>query len=56
MEYCSGGDLYERMPYTEAQAANITHQITSAVSGIYFKNDPASLCLLEKEKDQKVFI
>jgi len=31
MEYNSGGDLYERMPYSEKQAADITNQITSAI-------------------------
>jgi len=37
MEHCSGGDLYERMPYTEAQAANITNQITSAIRYLHSK-------------------
>eukprot|EP00586_Coscinodiscus_wailesii_P005068 CAMPEP_0172488816 /NCGR_PEP_ID=MMETSP1066-20121228/18538_1 /TAXON_ID=671091 /ORGANISM="Coscinodiscus wailesii, Strain CCMP2513" /LENGTH=517 /DNA_ID=CAMNT_0013256285 /DNA_START=71 /DNA_END=1624 /DNA_ORIENTATION=+ len=35
MEYCSGGDLYERAPYTEAQAARITRQILSAVAHMH---------------------
>ena len=31
MEMCSGGDLFERLPYTEKQAALHTNQICSAV-------------------------
>ena len=31
MDYCSGGDLYRREPYTEAQAARIMKQLLSAV-------------------------
>jgi len=32
MEVCSGGDLYQRKPYTEAQACRIVHQLLSAVA------------------------
>lgn len=31
MDYCSGGDLYGRMPYTEAQAATIMRQVLEAL-------------------------
>lgn len=31
LEYCSGGDLYQRAPYTEQDAAKIVKQILSAV-------------------------
>merc|ERR1712157_453255 len=32
MEFCSGGDLFSRCPYSEVDAANIVGQIVSAVS------------------------
>ena len=32
MEYCSGGDLYARLPCTEAEAARILLQVLSAVA------------------------
>ena len=35
MEMCSGGDLFERIPYTEKQSAIIVNQICSAVSDGY---------------------
>ena len=35
MELCSGGDLYNRDPYTEEQAARITASILSAVVSIH---------------------
>lgn len=38
MELCTGGDLYERMPYSEQQAATITKQILSAVSYMHKRN------------------
>ena len=31
LEYCSGGDLHQRAPYTEQDAAKIVKQILSAV-------------------------
>jgi serine/threonine protein kinase len=31
LEYCSGGDLHQRAPYTEKASANIVKQILSAV-------------------------
>ena len=31
MEFCSGGDLYSRVPYVESQAARIITQICSAI-------------------------
>lgn len=37
MEYCSGGDLNTRLPYTEAHAANIVRQILSAVAYLHDK-------------------
>jgi len=40
MEYCRGGELYERSPYTEQDAAKIVRQILSAVRCMYI------LCLL----------
>eukprot|EP00614_Pseudopedinella_elastica_P008526 CAMPEP_0172596972 /NCGR_PEP_ID=MMETSP1068-20121228/16875_1 /TAXON_ID=35684 /ORGANISM="Pseudopedinella elastica, Strain CCMP716" /LENGTH=475 /DNA_ID=CAMNT_0013396255 /DNA_START=39 /DNA_END=1466 /DNA_ORIENTATION=- len=38
MEFCSGGDLYERMPYSEPDAANYTNQICSAIRYLHSKN------------------
>ena len=35
MEYCSGGDLYTRAPYVESQAANIIHQLCSAIGHMH---------------------
>jgi serine/threonine protein kinase len=32
MDYCSGGDLYGRMPYTERQAASIMKQVLEALA------------------------
>lgn len=31
MDFCSGGDCYERMPYTEQQAASVTRQVLEAL-------------------------
>ena len=31
MDFCSGGDVYHIMPYTEVQAANITKQVMLAL-------------------------
>lgn len=38
MEYCSGGDLYARAPYTEGEAASLMTQLCSAISHMH-KND-----------------
>lgn len=38
LELCTGGDLYERVPYSEQQAATITKQIVSAVSYMHKRN------------------
>lgn len=38
MELCSGGDLYTRNPYAEAEAARITRSILSAISYMHSKN------------------
>ena len=38
MELCSGGDLYTRDPYTEAEAARITSAILSAVAFMHDLN------------------
>lgn len=38
MEMCEGGDLYERMPYSEKDAALITNQICSAVRYLHDNN------------------
>ncbi|CAJ1932328.1 unnamed protein product [Cylindrotheca closterium] len=38
MEYCYGGDLYGRVPYTEAQVAKIMTKLLSAVAYIHKKN------------------
>ena len=35
LEYCSGGDLYIRAPYTEGQVAHMVTQITSAISHMH---------------------
>jgi serine/threonine protein kinase len=37
MELCSGGDLYSRDPYTEAEAARITCSILSAIAYMHSK-------------------
>jgi len=38
MELCSGGDLYARDPYTEAEAARITGSILSAIAYMHSRN------------------
>lgn len=38
MEYCSGGDLYSRKPYSEEQASTIMKQLTSAIAYMHDKN------------------
>jgi calcium-dependent protein kinase len=38
MEFCSGGDLFERMPYTEKEAARLVNQIVNAVRYLHSKN------------------
>lgn len=38
MELCSGGDLYTRDPYTEAEAARIVSGIASAISYMHSKD------------------
>ncbi|EJK71500.1 hypothetical protein THAOC_07053 [Thalassiosira oceanica] len=35
MEYCSGGDLYSRAPYTETEAAKIVSHLCSAISHMH---------------------
>jgi len=35
MEYCSGGDLYARVPYIESQAATIITQLCSAIGHMH---------------------
>jgi serine/threonine protein kinase len=35
LEYCSGGDLHQRAPYTEQDAAKIVKQILSAVKYLH---------------------
>jgi serine/threonine protein kinase len=37
LEYCSGGDLHQRAPYTEKDSANIVKQILSAVKCKHMK-------------------
>lgn len=37
MEVCTGGDLYTRDPYTEAEAAKITFSIVSALAYMHSK-------------------
>ena len=37
MEYCAGGDLHARFPYSEAQAADVIQQILSAVTYLHSK-------------------
>lgn len=38
MEVCSGGDLYARDPYSEAEAARITGSILSAIAYMHSRN------------------
>jgi serine/threonine protein kinase len=38
MELCSGGDLYQRDPYTEVEAARIIGNILSAIAFMHSKN------------------
>ena len=38
LEYCSGGDLYERSPYSERAASKIVAKILSAVSFLHKNN------------------
>jgi len=38
MEYCSGGDLYERAPYPEPAAAQLMIKILSAVAYMHKNN------------------
>ena len=38
MELCSGGDLYSRRPYSEAQASNMVKQILGAVVYLHDRN------------------
>jgi serine/threonine protein kinase len=35
MEFCSGGDLYSRVPYVESQAARIITQLCSAINHMH---------------------
>jgi serine/threonine protein kinase len=35
MEYCSGGNLYARIPYMESQSANIITQLCSAIAHMH---------------------
>ena len=35
MEYCAGGDLYSRAPYTEDQAAYLMNQLCSAIAHMH---------------------
>jgi serine/threonine protein kinase len=35
MEYCSGGDLYARAPYTEITAATLMSQLCSAIAHMH---------------------
>jgi serine/threonine protein kinase len=37
MEYCSGGDLYARAPYTESESAPVISQICSAIGYMHKK-------------------
>lgn len=37
MDYCEGGDLYGRMPYTEAQAAAIMSQVLTALGYMHLR-------------------
>jgi serine/threonine protein kinase len=37
MEYCSGGDLYARAPYTESESVPLISQICSAISYMHKK-------------------
>lgn len=38
MEYCSGGDLYSRSPYTESAAASLMAQLASAIAHMHKHN------------------
>lgn len=38
MEYCSGGDLYTRIPYTEKQSASIAGKLLSAIAYMHEHN------------------
>ena len=38
MELCTGGDLHARMPYTEAQVADIVRQMLSAIRYIHARH------------------
>lgn len=38
MELCSGGNLYERVPYTEIESARVVNKILSAVSYMHKNN------------------
>ena len=38
MELCSGGDLYDRDPYTEAEAARIINSVLGAVAHMHSRN------------------
>jgi len=38
MEFCSGGDLYSRQPYTEKQASAIAGQVLNAISYMHEHN------------------
>eukprot|EP00804_Cyclotella_cryptica_P025322 CCRYP_012420-RH/>CCRYP_012420-RH protein AED:0.47 eAED:0.47 QI:0/-1/0/1/-1/1/1/0/185 len=38
MEYCSGGDLYARAPYTENAAASLMAQLASAIAHMHKHN------------------
>jgi serine/threonine protein kinase len=38
MDLCQGGDLYQRDPYREAQAADILHQLLSAVAYMHSRS------------------
>jgi len=38
MEFCSGGDLYSRQPYSEQQSAKITTKLLSALAYLHKRN------------------
>mmetsp|Transcript_34529 Transcript_34529/g.42225 ORF Transcript_34529/g.42225 Transcript_34529/m.42225 type:complete len:440 (-) Transcript_34529:638-1957(-) len=38
MQFCAGGDLYDRLPYTEDQALQITRCLLSAIAYMHSKN------------------
>ena len=44
MEFCSGGDLYTRDPYTEAEAVHILRTILSAVAYMHSKEVYVACC------------